>query len=215
MALVDADYRFLYVDIGANGRVADAGVFKQSSLDQALARNMMGVPEPDFLPGTNVKTSYAMVGDEAFPLRNDLMKPFPHRSADETYRIFNYRLSRARRVVENAFGILANRFRVFLTPIALPPHTVEEIVLASCALHNYLRGHSTACDMYSPVGILDTEDPNTHIVAGGEWRISGSLPSSEVCTRQRYSVTAKDQRHQLREYFNSAEGMVEWQSQMI
>ena len=71
-------------------------------------------------------------------------------------RVYNYRLSRARRVVGNAFGILANRFRIFLTPIALPPATVEQIVLAACGLHNMLQTE------VGPVyfgALADREDP--------------------------------------------------------
>ena len=215
MALVDADYRFIYVDIGANGRVADSGVFRQSSLDQALAKNMLGIPEPATLPGTDVKTSFAIVADEAFPLRNDLMKPFPHKSADESYRVFNYRLSRARRVVENGFGILANRFRVFLAPIPLPPKTVEKVVLASCALHNFLRNHKTAATTYTPASFVDMEDSETHRMSGGTWRASGSLGKAPVCTRQRYSMSAKEQRDVLRHYFTSEAGKVPWQEAMI
>ena len=215
LALVDADYRFIYVDVGANGRVADSGVFRQSSLDQALHDNMLGLPEPAALPGTQVKTAYAIVADEAFPLRNDLMKPYPHKSADETYRVFNYRLSRARRCVENGFGILANRFRVFLSPIALPPKTVEKVVLASCALHNFLRNHTTASSTYAPSSFVDHENQDTHRVAGGTWRASGALHKAPVCTRQRYSLSAKDQREVLRQYFSSLAGMVPWQGDMI
>jgi hypothetical protein len=57
---------------------------------------------------------------------------------DEEKRNFNFRLSRARRVVENAFGILSNRFRVFLTTINLSPDKVESVVLAAVGLHNFL-----------------------------------------------------------------------------
>ena len=80
--------------------------------------------------------------DVAFPLRTNLMKPYPFRNLSHDKRVFNYRLSRARRIVENAFGILAQRLRVFLSPIQVAPENVEKITLASCALHNYLREKS-------------------------------------------------------------------------
>lgn len=54
-------------------------------------------------------------------------------------RIFNYRLSRARRVVENAFGILAWRFRTLMNPIEVKVETVDQVVKTAYALHNWLR----------------------------------------------------------------------------
>lgn len=48
---------------------------------------------------------FVIVADDAFPLTNYMMKPFPNRLQKGTpERAFNYRLSRARRIVENAFG---------------------------------------------------------------------------------------------------------------
>ncbi len=74
---------------------------------------------------------YVFVADEAFPLMDHVLKPYPLRDLDPYQREFNYRLSRARRVVENAFGILANRFRVFHSAIQLSPEKVELVVLAA------------------------------------------------------------------------------------
>jgi hypothetical protein len=54
-----------------------------------------------------------IVGDDAFPLKPYLMKPYPNRNLGITQRVFNYRLSRVRRIVENVFGILTSRFSVF------------------------------------------------------------------------------------------------------
>jgi len=82
-----------------------------------------------------------------------MMKPYSHRNIDRAKLIYNYRLSRARRLVENAFGILVNRFRVFLTTLTLGPDKVTDVLLAACCLHNYLvetnkHTYTSVEDMY-------------------------------------------------------------------
>ena len=112
MAMVDAEYKFLYIDVGAIGSESDGGVFAKSELAKLLQEHGMNLPPPDKLPNTpedSPPAHYFFVGDDAFPLRHYMMKPYPSLALTHDERIFNYRLSRARRTVENAFGILANR----------------------------------------------------------------------------------------------------------
>ena len=116
------------------------------------------------------------------------MKPFPHLSLEVDKRVYNYRLSRARRVVENAFGILANRFRIFLTPIALPPVTVEQIVLETCSLHNMLR---TEIGPAYFVALADREDPITHDVTPGLWRTDQVLRKATLPVGTNATVRAR------------------------
>ncbi len=116
MALVDSNYRFLYVDVGCNWRISDGGVFDGYALQDALEKRTSNIPAPAPLPESDQLAPYCIVADEAFPL-DYLMKPYPNRRLSVEQCIFNYRLSRARRMVENAFGTLANRFRVLLTTI--------------------------------------------------------------------------------------------------
>eukprot|EP00795_Rhopilema_esculentum_P011147 gene11147-20031_t len=130
LALVDAKYKFL---------ISDGGVFRGSSLSEALSKDLLGIPAPRQPTGSESALPFVIVADDAFPLQNNLMKPYPFRGLSSEQRIYNYRLSRARRVVENAFGILANRFRVFLSPLMISPENAEKVVLASCVLHNFLR----------------------------------------------------------------------------
>lgn len=114
-AVVDADYNFLYIDVGTNGRVNDAAVFAKSTLNDALRNNSLNIPEQGIF-----------VADDAFPLRTNILKPFSrYGPLTETRKIFNYILSRARRVVENTFGILVSKFRIFEKPIPLSIETTE------------------------------------------------------------------------------------------
>lgn len=170
LALVDADYKFLYVDIGCNGRVSDGGVFKNSTLFSALENNTLHIPSPKAILDQQKKIPYMLVADDAFPLKTYIQKPYSQSGLTTEKRIFNYRLSRARRIVENAFGILSNRFRVFMTPMKLAPEKVEVIVLACCSLHNFLRSRSRSCSIYMPHGSTDEEDLETHRVTPGHWR---------------------------------------------
>jgi len=70
-------------------------------------------------------------------------------------RIFNYRLSRARRVVENVFGISSSIFRVLRKPILLEPENTQIIVKTVAHLHNFLRRDTTSSNIYSPHGSMD------------------------------------------------------------
>lgn len=93
-ALVDANYRFLYVDAGTNGRVGDAGVFLKSKLRECLAdRSILKIPEGRRLGDTNVITPMVVLADDAFPLTYNIMKPYPLKGITKEEKIFNYRLS--------------------------------------------------------------------------------------------------------------------------
>ena len=113
-ALVDADYKFSWVDVGRDGSSGDGEVFNASELKAATDDGSVGFPEATSLPHDDKPIPYCIVGDDAFALWTWLMKPYSKRHMTLAERIFNYRLSRARRVVENAFGILAHRFQCLL-----------------------------------------------------------------------------------------------------
>ena len=118
-------------------------------------------PDTDLLPGDDRNMPYFIVADDAFAWRTWLMKPFSGRNNAQQC-IFNYRLSRGRRVVEKVFWILANRFRCLLTTMAQEPHSVTTVVLACVTLHNIIRTHYWA----GHKGLADEEDNNHRQVPG-------------------------------------------------
>lgn len=141
LALVDAHYNFIAVDIGSYGKDSDGGIFSKSNLGKAFENKTINVPDGISLPSTNEKMPYVIVADEAFPLKPYLLRPYPGNqiSGDNSKYNFNYRLSRARRVSENAFGILSQKFRIYNRRLNLHPENADRIVLSTCVLHNYIK----------------------------------------------------------------------------
>lgn len=90
MAMTDANYRFLFVDIGCNGRVGDAGLYEQCKL-KSFMENNNDLPKFQNLPNSDIVGHHVILGDSAFPLQTYLMKPYPERNIKRTERIFNYR----------------------------------------------------------------------------------------------------------------------------
>lgn len=147
LALVDANYKFVIVDIGSYGKEGDAGIFSKSQTGQEIYSDKFNFPQPELLPySKNIILPYVIVGDDAFKLDKYVMKPYPKNQIlkDNKKAIFNYRLSRARRVAENCFGLYSHVFRIFFTPINVKPQTVDLIILACCCLHNMLRDEYVA-----------------------------------------------------------------------
>ena len=126
------------LNIGSFCRQSDGGIFAKSCFGRALAANTLGLTFERACGSTVPPLPYVFIGDEAFPLQIHMMRPYPGKGLSRQKRIFNYRLSRARRVVENAFGILTQRFRIFQKPIAISVDRVDDIIKAACCLHNFL-----------------------------------------------------------------------------
>ena len=105
-----------------------------------------------------------------------------------------------------------------MTPMGLVPEKVEVITMACCTLHNFLRSRVSTFSVYTPPGSLDTENHETYALQLGEWHCgpqsTGFLPLARQGSN-RCSCTAKDIRDQLCQYFNSKEGEVEWQWNIV
>ena len=95
----------------------------------------MGLPPPEPLGPGGPDLHYFLLGDDAFALMPRLVKPYSRRQLTREERVVNQRISRGRRVVKNAFGIL-----VLLTTMEQRPKVVRNIVLTCVVLHNMLRG---------------------------------------------------------------------------
>nr|CAH7719015.1 unnamed protein product [Callosobruchus chinensis]CAH7733013.1 unnamed protein product [Callosobruchus chinensis]CAH7753395.1 unnamed protein product [Callosobruchus chinensis] len=140
LAVVDSEYRFIAVDVGAYGRDSDSNIFNNWNFGKKLTQNRLNMPETKPLPNTNdTPLPFVFLGDEAFPLNNNFMKPYPRSNLNTQRRIFNYRLSRSRRVVECAFGILSNKWRIFHTSMTIPPDFAVLVTKTACVLHNFVR----------------------------------------------------------------------------
>nr|CAI5840914.1 unnamed protein product [Callosobruchus analis] len=161
LALVDANYRFISVDVGAYGKNSDGG-------------------------------------DEAFPLSKHLLRPFPGTQIRNNIskRTFNYRLSRARRLSENAFGILTQVFRIYQRRFKMNPEHVDKIILATCCLYNFLR------PALIPVQSFYNNLNNDNIQ--NLRRVGGNA-----------TVEAMSIRDTFANYFSSPEGAVPWQNEII
>ena len=73
MAVADADYKSLFVDMWANGSCADSGVFKLTNIYKAVMSGDAGFPDADNLPHDDSPVPYAFIGDEAFGFRSWIM----------------------------------------------------------------------------------------------------------------------------------------------
>lgn len=202
-AMVDAEYCFRYIDVGCDGRSNDSTIYNNSTLKIALERNLLNWP-----------IGGLCVADDAFGLTSYMLKPYSHRGLSVEEKIFNYRLSRARRVAENAFGILASRFRIFSRPIPLDVNTVEILVKASCVLHNWLR--MTSSQTYLTLGSVDEEDLMTGLINPGEWRRDPNTmsPLQRLYASNNYKQEGNDLREWFTQQFTTTLA-VPWQMKSI
>nr|CAI5849246.1 unnamed protein product [Callosobruchus analis] len=193
MAVCDANYCFTFADAGIQGRISDRGAFRETTFFKKLE------------PGRQVMQPYVILGDDAFALSEHLMKPFPGLQLDKDSRIYNYRLIRARRVIENTFGLMCSVFRVFRKAVLLNVENAKIVTLACCYLHNFLRKKSKSKKLYASPGSFDCERQDGSVIPG-TWRNitqgdSGTLPLQRLLRRS--AEGPKSIRDEFKAYFNT------------
>lgn len=193
MAVSDADGMFSVVNVGDYGRNSDGGVLRHSPLGSLLSSNSLNVPAPVPLPNETDPFPFYFVGDEAFPLTENIMRPYPVRDLNNDKRIFNGRLSRARKTIECAFGRVSSKFRVLYSRMGCEPHKIETIVKATCILHNFV---------YSYENFRDNPNENCTLPFGKP------LQRSE---NRRGTNSAIYNRDRLRSFFIKPRNAVPWQ----
>lgn len=205
LAIVDANYKFIAVDVGSYGKEGDSGIFQKSCIGKKIARNKFNAPKPANLPGTDIMLPHFLVGDEAFALDTYMMKPYCRidARANRDKAVFNYRLCRARRVTENSFALLSQVFRIFYTPISIRPEVVDDLILTACCLHNLLR------DAYLEKNGIPYYKYDPKIPPPTE----NMIPFSRVGGFA--SLAAFDIRNSLKSFFLSPVGQVSWQENRI
>lgn len=197
LALVNAHYQFIAVDIGAYGKNSDGGIFAHSQLGKNLENGRCNIPNETNLPNTDTPAPYVIVGDEAFPLKTYLLRPFPGSHLDNPKKIYNYRLSRARNVSEESFGILSQKFRIYQRRLKLHPKCADIIIFATCILHNFIKDRPE----------------NTNTLTESHTITSNLTPIPKQGGSA--SASAFEVREKYKNYFSSESGRVEWQDRVF
>ncbi|XP_036320484.1 uncharacterized protein LOC118734994 isoform X2 [Rhagoletis pomonella] len=198
-------------EVGAYGRESDGGVFARCTLSTALADNTINFPPRRPLPNEADPMPFVIIADDTFPLKSYILKTFSYREQVMSHKIFNYRLSRARNVVENVFGICAARFRILRRPMDVKPENAKTIVLAICVIHNFLISTNS-----SYLTRTDTDNEINGELVAGNWRLelgpNGKLISLRASTTlDRPADDAINVRAAFMEYFMTPYGEVPWQ----
>lgn len=210
MAVVNSNYEFIMADFGVNGRISDGGVIEYTKFFDKLKNGTLCLPPPRRLKNSNRSFPFVFVGDEAFALRPDFLKPFSQRELNHDKKIFNYRLSRARCRVENTFGIMSARFRIFHTAIGINLHAIETVVMACCVLHNFLRRKYASS--YTPDNnCFDRDNIENGTTDLG---LQCNMTNLQRSHNRQSNNTAKEVRLLFMDYFNQ-NGAVSWQERMI
>ncbi|KAJ8669246.1 hypothetical protein QAD02_000505 [Eretmocerus hayati] len=137
-AQVDAYGRFASIDVGGFGQQSDGGTFATSDLYTYIEDGDIVIPRAEKLPGTNIWLPHFFIGDDAYLLALHTLKAYSGKALSLSQRNFNEFFNGIRRIVECAFGMMTNKFRMLLTTLHQHPKTVDHLVRCICLLHDII-----------------------------------------------------------------------------
>lgn len=201
LAIADADYKFLFVDIGAYGKDCDSSILQGTEFWRRLISLELDLPDArPITPAMGLKVPYVFIADNAFSMNEHMLKDFSNHNLSIKQRVFNYRLHRARRYVECAFGILTNKWRIFHRALNVSKTFSKNIVKACVVLHNIVRVR----DGYRTDDLI--------VVSSSQLK---KIPLPKQASAQSTNKTGQGVRSCFANYFVSKEGALPWQLSKI
>ena len=130
-AVADANTKFITTEVGGRGKQSDGGTFHYSILNKLIKNGSFKIPLPEVIPGTTFYLPYVLIGEEAYPLKANLMRPFPERILNDERRYYSERFSRARKCIGCAFG----------TQITISEELMKTLKFTTCLV-------TISCELY-------------------------------------------------------------------
>lgn len=193
LAVSDSDNTFRIIDVGAYGKDSDGGVLSNSNFFQELDSGNVQLPPEERLPNSDIVAPYVFLGDEAFPLKTFLMRPYPRQQAtgNADKSRFNYKLSTTRVGIECTFGIAASKFRILLKSIETSVDNAIKIVKAVCLLHNIIIHR----DAREPELSMTTNPFNNNFERLPRNRVYNRATTTAINARELFTTYFSDMNH--------------------
>ena len=164
VAVIDADYKFIWLNIGTYGAAGDAHICNNSQLKLGMSTDRLHLPQPEPFPGDTADIPFFFIGDDAFALEEFLMKPYDHQNLKHEKRIFNCTLVQAGSIVKDTFGNMHMYLRVLTTTVRHRQRIASVITSTCCVLHNIIR------DCYPVIQHSMLEDQHYNLIPGAWWK---------------------------------------------
>lgn len=199
LAICDSSYRFTYIDVGTYGREGDTNAFFQCDLGRTLLLDELEFPKDKILNGKRIP--YFIVGNDAFPLHERIMKTYSGKKLDTRQRIYNDSLGRVRLCIEKAIGILCVKWMALENTLLTKACKVQKIISTCCSLHNFLL----------------RESPETYSMHEPEILPVSSLIDLQTCQKDLVKERSEEIRNNLKDYINSLAvySQVSWQKEYV
>ena len=186
---------FLFYCYYGIGRLVDANnqIYNASQLSEVLRSGEINLPDDAPLPNDDRRHPFYLLADDDFALKSNMMKPYSRRNLSLEEKIANYRISRGRRVVENAYGILVLRWQCLLFTMQQKPNVLQVMIKSTMVLHNLMRSRYTVHHQI----LMDREDDNGQITPGAWWQNANMHDMEQVRGPSRATTKAKKERKYL------------------
>jgi hypothetical protein len=96
--VADASYKLTIID-GGYDKQSDGGKLRSSRMFEMMRNRILDIPPEDCFPSIDISVPSVFIGDEAYPLHDNLLKPYSGENLDPDTVYFNRRLSRALKTI--------------------------------------------------------------------------------------------------------------------